>query len=163
MITSNLQVMGGNGSYIVSVGGVPMDKRTHTDTNYRVDGHKVLVQTKNPLQRKCPVNSNSENPIYLCGTTDKNGKIRITTIGVYDNHKLVYSIDIEYDKKGDIIPYSNGGKGTTHAHKWPVNSSSGDVGRKSHDPKNSLPYGRKYVELLKNIADFNKKGKIWKQ
>ncbi len=62
--------MGGNGAYIASEGGVPAYKRTHTDTDYRVDGHKVLVQSKNPLQKKCPVNSNSENPIYLCGTTD---------------------------------------------------------------------------------------------
>lgn len=154
--------MGGNGAYIASEGGVPAYKRPHTDTDYRVDGHKVLVQSKNPLQKKCPVNSNSENPIYLCGTTDKDGKVKITTIGVYKDHKLVYSIDIEYDKNGNVIPYANGGKGTTHAHKWPTDESSGDVGRKSHNPKNSLPYSHDFDKLLHDISDFNKKGKIWK-
>lgn len=162
MITSNQLGMGGNGAYIASEGVVPMSKRTHSDTNYRIDGHKVLVQAKNPHQRKSPVNSNSENPIYICGTTDKTGRIQITTIGVYRNHKLVLSIDIEYDKNGNIIPFANGGKGTTHAHRWPTDSKNGIVGRKSHDPRNSLPYGHKYDKLLQKIAEFNKDGKIWK-
>lgn len=155
--------MGGNGAYIASEGGVPIGNRTHTDTEYRIDGHKVLVQTGNPGQNKTPMNSNSENPIYLCGKTDKEGKVTVTTIGIYEKHRLVMTIDIKYDKEGNVIPYSNGGKGTTHAHKWPTDNSSGAVGRKPHDSKNVLSYGHKYDELLKKIMEFNKKGKTWKQ
>ena len=44
--------MGGNGAYIASEGGVPMRNRTHNDTEYRIDGHKVLVQAGNPKQKK---------------------------------------------------------------------------------------------------------------
>ena len=65
MTTLNQQAMGGNGAYIASEGGVPMRNRTHNDTEYRIDGHKVLVQAGNPKQKKTPMNSNSENPIYL--------------------------------------------------------------------------------------------------
>lgn len=62
-----------------------------------------------------------------------------------------------------MIPYSSGGKKTTHAHKWPTDNSSGKVGRKPHNPKTVLSYGHKYDELLKKIVEFNKKGKVWKQ
>ena len=153
--------MGGNGAYIASEGGIPVSKRTHTDTDYRVDGHKVLVQSRQPMQNNTPVNSNSENPIYLCGKTDKNGKVTVNTVAIYEKHKLVMTIDLKYDANGDIIPYANGGKGTTHAHRWP-SGSDGEVGRKSHDPRNSLPYDSKYDGLLKKIVEFNKKGNIWK-
>ena len=98
--------MGGNGAYIASEGGVPMRNRTHNDTEYRIDGHKVLVQAGNPKQKKTPMNSNSENPIYLCGKTDKEGKVTITTIGIYEKHKLVMTIDIEYDKNGNVILFA---------------------------------------------------------
>ena len=62
-----------------------------------------------------------------------------------------------------MIPYSSGGNKTTHAHKWPTDNSSGEVGRKPHNPKNVFSYGHKYDELLKKIVEFNKKGKVWKQ
>ena len=95
--------------------------------------------------------------------TDKEGKVTITTIGIYEKHKLVMTIDIEYDKNGNVIPYFSGGKKTTHAHKWPTDNSSGKVGRKPHNPKNVFSYGHKYDELLKKIVEFSKKGKVWKQ
>lgn len=155
--------MGGNGAYIPSERGVPMSKRTHRDTNYRIDGHKVLVQAQNPIQAKIPMNSNSENPIYLCGKIGENGKIIITTIGIYEKHRLVMTIDIKFDKNGDIIPYAERGKGTTHAHLWPEDKYSGNVGRRSHDYKNILPYGREYNDLLEKVSEFNKKGKVWKR
>lgn len=162
MIIINQYTMGGNGAYIVSYNGVPMRNRTHIDTDYRIGGHKVLVQSGNPQQNKTPMNSNSSNPIYLCGKTDKHGKITITTIGIYDKHRLVMTIDIKYNKDGKVIPYSNGGKGTTHAHKWFTDDSLGEVGRKPHDPKNILPYSHKYDELLEKISRFNNKVRVWK-
>lgn len=100
--------MGDNGAYIASKGGVPMRNRTHVDTGYRIDGHKVLVQAGNSRHNKTPMNSNSENPVYLCGKTDKQGKLTVTTIGVYERHRLVMTIDIKYGVDGSVIPFSNG-------------------------------------------------------
>ena len=39
--------MGGNGSYGKALGGVAKKDRTHYDTGYRIDGHKVLVLMEN--------------------------------------------------------------------------------------------------------------------
>lgn len=148
--------MGGNGSYNKSWGGVPTSSRTHIDTGHRIGGHKVLLYAKNDKQTKAPMNSNSPNPVYLCGKVDKKtGKIRITTIAEYKNHKLVKTIDLEYDSNGNVIPYTKGSKKCSHAHKWSTDSN-GSVGRKTHDPKNILPVGKKYSKLMKQIDDFNK-------
>ena len=96
--------MGGNGSYNKSLGGVPIAKRTHTDTNHRVDGHKVLLQTSNNAQSKTPMNSNSESPIYLIGSKNKHtGDIQISTIAVYKNHRISKTIDLIFDKDGKIV------------------------------------------------------------
>lgn len=154
--------MGGNGAYIPSEGGVPINRRTHSDTAYRIDGHKVLVQSRHPMQNNTPVNSNSENPIYLCGKTDKDGIVTINTVAIYRKHRLVMTIDIKFDADGDIIPFANGGKRTTHAHLWP-SVGGGEVGRRPHNPKNSLPYGYEYESLLRKIVEFNKERKIWKR
>ena len=62
--------MGANGSYDKNLGGVPKDKRTHTETGYTVMGHKVLLQKGNESQTKNILNanmgrkpvSNGENP-----------------------------------------------------------------------------------------------------
>lgn len=44
--------MGGNGAYSFFNGGVLSNKRTHTDTFFRIGGHKVLLQKKQPKQRR---------------------------------------------------------------------------------------------------------------
>lgn len=130
--------MGGNGSYNKSLGGVPTAKRTHTDTGYRIDGHKVLLQTSNNAQTKTPMNSNSEAPIYLIGRKDKKtGKISITTIAIYDKHKLHKSIDIKYDKEGNVIPFKKD-KDSSHQHNWNGNTK-GEIGRKKHNKSNIKP------------------------
>ena len=92
--------MGGNGSYSKLLGAVPIAKRTHTDTNHRVDGHKVLLQPSNKLQLKTPMNSNSESPIYLIGSKNKHtGDIQISTIAIYKNHRISKTIDLIFDKE----------------------------------------------------------------
>lgn len=153
--------MGGNGAYIRSESGVPDYKRTHTDIGDRVDGHKVLIQKKNENQVQIPMNSNSDNPKYLCGKVGKDGSITIETIAIYDKHKIVETIDIVIDKNGNFVPYTNGGKNSSHSHKW-EQDDSGNMGRKSHDKSNSLPIDPKYQSLIDAVIAYNKAGKKWK-
>lgn len=160
MITSNQQAMGGNGAYLRSEGGVPAYNRTHTDTNYRVDGHKVLLYSQNAGHNNTPMNSNSENPIYLCGKTEKQSKeITIATIAIYENHRIAESIDLKFDKAGDLIPFKEGGGGS-HMHKW-FEDKKGDMGRKSHDGSNDYSIPSKYADLINEVIIFNKAKKKW--
>lgn len=150
--------MGGNGSYSKTWGGVLTTSRTHVDTGHRIGGHKVLLLAKNNNQTNTPMNSNSPNPVYLCAKVDKKtGALKVTTIAIYKNHKLVKTIDLEFDAKGNVIPYKKGSKKCSHAHKW--NDSNGSIGRKKHDSKNTLPVSNKYNSLIKQIDDFNQKMK----
>lgn len=149
--------MGGNGAYIRSESGVPSYKRTHTDVGDRVDGHKVIVQTEHPSQIKTPMNSNSDNPTYLIAKV-KDGKVCIESIAVYENHKLVETIDIVSDKNGNFVPYSS--SGGSHSHKWKHNED-GNVGRKRHDRSNNLPIPSKYKKLIEDVINYNKSGRKW--
>ena len=79
--------MGGNGSYSSELKGVPLASRTHNEAISRIDGHKILVQKQTETQIKIPMNSNSENPTYLCAKVTKDGYAQITSIAVYENHK----------------------------------------------------------------------------
>ena len=154
--------MGANGSYSKDWGGVPTASRTHSEFDGRIDGHKILVQSSNMSQMKIPMNSNSESPLYLCGVVDtKTGIITIKSIGIYKNHKLVGAIDIVTDKNGNLVTYTDGKK-STHYHNW-QEDSTGNVGRKSHNKKNTLPVDKKFDGLLNKIVEFNKQGHIWKQ
>lgn len=151
--------MGANGSYNKEYGGVPLYARTHTDTGYRVDGHKVLLQKGKEKQSKMPLNSNSEHPIYLVAKL-KDGKVKIQGIGVYENHKLVATIDLKFDADGNLIPF--GTKDGSHLHKW-EEGKDGDMGRDSHNPNNIYPIPSEYMELIKQIVKFNQSNKTWKK
>ena len=154
--------MGGNGSYDKVLGGVVEGKRTHYDTGYRIDGHKVLVLMENINHNKFIMNSNSENPIYLIASIAKNThRLVISGIGIYEKHKLTKSIDLKFDNDGNIIPFDDSENGS-HSHKW-TEISPGVLGRTSHDKSNHLPIDKKYEHLMDRIADFNKQRKIWKQ
>lgn len=160
MTTIILHVMGGNGSYIPSEGGVPAYKRTHDELDRRIDGHKILVQKKSPQQVQVPMNSNSENPLYLCGRINKNTKaVEIVAVGIYKGHKLVKSIDLVYDSNGKLIPYHPDRK-SSHSHDW-KRDEFGKIGRKSGQQSNHLPIDPRYMSLLERITDFNKEKYIW--
>ena len=75
--------MGGNGSYSSELNEVPLASRTHNEAISRIDGHKILVQKRKETQIKIPMNSNSENPTYLCAKVDKDGNVQISSIAVY--------------------------------------------------------------------------------
>ncbi|MBR1808023.1 MAG: hypothetical protein IJ776_01365 [Paludibacteraceae bacterium] len=146
--------MGGNGSFDKNTGGVPVVNRTHDELPNRIDGHKILVQKNNVNQVKLPMNSNSEKPMYLCASVDKTTKeVTIRQIGIYRNHKIVAEIGLEFDKKGNLIPYSKG-KGS-HMHLY-GEDTKGNRSRKAHDKKNTFPVPRKYRKLLKQIELYNK-------
>lgn len=136
--------MGGNGSYTPTTGGVPVASRTHFDTHERIDGHKILIPKVHPWHAKTPMNSNSDNPIYLSTQQDKKtGKLTIKTIAIYENHKLVKTIDVENN-------------GRSHEHKWTIDED-GNIGRKSHKSSNIFKVEKKYQALLEKVLQYNNK------
>lgn len=154
--------MGGNGSYSEGFGGVEIKDRTHYDTEYRISGHKVVVLQDNPSHDKIIMNSNSENPIYLFASADKDtGKLTVSCIGIYKKHKLTESIDLKLDSDGNVLSFDKTEDGS-HAHKW-TEVAPGKIGRERHDKNNHLPIKKKYQSLIDKIAEFNKKGKIWEK
>lgn len=122
--------MGGNCSYDSKAGLVPMDKRTHNDTEYRIDQHKVLLSRENEKLSKNILNSNSLDATYLIAKRCADDTIQIHSINIFDGHHLSYEINIIFDSNGNIVPFNNG-KGT-HAHSWEKDMNTGKLGRKSH-------------------------------
>ncbi len=151
--------MGGNGSYSAAVHGVPDASRIFDEARTRIDGHKILIQKDTETQIKIPMNSNSDNPIYLCAKVDKEGNVQISSIAVYENHKLVKSIDLVFDKDGNVVPFSPNKK-SSHCHVW-NESPSGAVGRKRHDGGNTLPLPNEYKHLIDKIVKYNKEKHKW--
>ena len=152
--------MGGNGSYSKAYRGVPDVKRTHIDTNMRIDGHKVLLQKGNARQSKNIMNSNSENPIYIMARVNDDGIVVVHSVNVYKDHKISLEINLKYDANGNMIPYSkNSGRGC-HAHLWYMNDR-GEYHRKQHDTNNVLNIPSEYEEMVRHIDDFNKKKRKW--
>ena len=153
--------MGGNGSYSPSLKGVASTDRTHYEATSRIDGHKILIQKKSIYQNKTPLNSNSDNPVYLCGKVDKKtGDIKITTIAEYKNHRLVKTIDLVFDKNGNYVGYHGDGKGS-HSHRWKDDLSKNEIGRKSHKKDNILPVPKEYKSLINKITNYNKENHKW--
>ena len=156
--------MGGNSSYSEDLRKVPLDKRSHTDTNMRIGGHKILLQVKNMKQNKNILYSNSDNPIYLIAKADDGGIVQVSTLNVFKNHEISLEINLEFDDKGDFIPYSDSKAKmkTSHSHLWYKNSK-GEFGRKRHDKGNMFDIPSEYQDLIDKIVEFNKKKNIWKK
>lgn len=152
MIIGGHRIMGGNGSYGKEYGGVPLAKRSHIDTSFRVKGHKVLVLAENTSHAKIPMNSNSESPIYLVAKVNEHGELLISSVAIYEDHKVAKVIDLRFDKDGKSMSYGNG-KGT-HMHNWQENNN-GDMGRKSHDKNNIYPVEGRYEDLVEEIVKLN--------
>ena len=148
--------MGGNYSYNKALGGVPESLRTHVEQPYRIEGHKILLQKGNETRVKIPMNSNSESPIYLGAHKLEDGTLEITTFGIYENHKCIGQVDLEFDSNGNYKPYVKGDPKTSHFHEFYENPESGLISRKSHSEQNCLPIDSKYMELIKEIVKFNK-------
>lgn len=140
--------MGGNGSYSKRAREIPLPKRTHKEDAERIDGHKILANKEKMDHKKTPMNSNSENPIYLCSVVDKiTQEVKITTIAIYENHRLVKTIDLDH--------------GIMHEHLW-EHKDDGDVGRIRHKISNIHPVESQYLELVGKVEKFNKEKHTWK-
>lgn len=153
--------MGGNYSYKKELGGIPEYLRTHDELKSRIEGHKILLQKSNERRVKIPMNSNSESPIYLGAHRKDDDSIEITTFGIYEKHKCVAQVDLEFDSNGNYKPYVKGDSKTSHSHEFSENSNTGIVGRKSHDPKNCDPVDDRYARLIQKIVEFNKAKHKW--
>ena len=156
--TNKIKKMGANGSYDKKMGGVPKDKRTHTETGYTVLGHKVLVQTGNEDQTKNIMNSNSKDSIYLMAKLNEDGTLTILNVNVNKGHKIGTEINLVFDSHGNLVPF-NGKKSGSHSHQW-EEKTDGNMGRKPA-PKGGnshLPISEEFKPLLDAIVEFNKKG-----
>lgn len=147
--------MGGNSSYSADWGGVPKASRTHTDSGYRIDKHKVVFLAKNAAQKKNILNSNSPDVTYLIACKDKEGNIKIHSVNIYDGHHLKCEINLEFDSKGNVISYNKSNKGS-HSHYWHKDPADGLLKRKKHDKSNIFAIDSKYNSLIKKIEKFNK-------
>ncbi len=148
--------MGANGSYDKKLGGVPKDKRTHTETGYTVMGHKVLLQTGIESQTKNIMNSNSDNSIYLMAKLNEDGTLTILNVNTNKNHKISTEINLVFDSQGNLVPY-NGKKSGSHSHQW-EEKSDGNMLREpvSKNGNSHLPIPDVFTPLNNAIVKFNK-------
>ena len=156
--------MGANGSYDKKLGGVPKDKRTHTETGYTIMGHKVLLQTGKESQTKNIMNSNTDNSIYLMAKLNEDGTLAIWDININKGNKIKTDINLKFDSHGNLIPY-NGKESASHSHKW-IEKPNGDMARKpsSNGENTHLPISDEFKPLLDAIVKFNKqKNKLKKK
>ena len=98
--------MGANGSYDKNLGGVPKDKRTHTETGYTVLGFKVLLQTGKEKQTSNILNSNSKDATYLIAKLNEDDTLSILHINVNKGHQLDTEINLVFDTHGNLAPYN---------------------------------------------------------
>lgn len=156
--------MGANGSYDKNLGGVPPKKRTHTETGYTIEGHKVLLQTGKESQTKNIMNSNTDNSVYLMAKQNEDGTLTILNINANKSHKIGTEINLVFDSHGNLVPF-NGKKSGSHSHQW-EEQSDGNMGRKPV-PKGGnshLPIPDEYKSLVDKMVHFNKqKNKIKKK
>lgn len=154
--------MGGNGVTLIRI-QKPLVDDSHIDSSYRILGHKVIIQKDNINQVKIPTVSKSKNPLYLCARVEKaTGHIDISSIAIYKDYTIVESIDIVTDRDGNHIPFRDGGKHSSHMHKW-GKDASGSIGRKPHAKGNFHPIEAKYDLLIAKIIEFNKAQHRWIQ
>ena len=152
--------MGGNGSYSKTYRGVPDAKRTHIDTNMRIEGHKVLLQKGDVEQSKNVMNANSATPIYIIARVKGDGTVVVHSVNVYKDHKISLEMNFMYDANGNMIPYRANSEKGSHAHHWYANDN-GEYHRKQHDKNNVIDIPSEYKELVKHIDEFNKKKIKW--
>lgn len=145
--------MGGNSSYSKGWGDVPNNKRTHEETGYLIDCHKVLLTKENYRLSKNILNSNSANATYIIAKKLKDGTIQAHSINIFDGHNLKYEINLVFDSNGNIVSSYNNGKGS-HAHLW-SKYTNGILRRVSHDKSNSFHIDSKYEYLIEKIIEFN--------
>lgn len=148
--------MGANGAYNKTLGRIKAKNRTHREYHDRIKGHKILLLNANQRHVSLPVNSNSDSPIYLGAKKIGSDAVEITTIGIYEKHKLIGQIDLKFDKSGNIVPYERGNGNSSHFHYFKTDPTTGKVSRKSHDKTNTYEIDSEWNELCNAVAEYNK-------
>ena len=124
-------------------------------------GNKKVI-TSVHANKKIPMNSFKSRLYYITTPNEPN---RIVAIAFYNRHthKIVKSIDLIYDKSGNLIPFKQvKRKGKirivgTHTHSWSENKENGKMGRKSHDKKNFSKPTQTDKKFIKKALKFNLK------
>lgn len=154
--------MGGNGARAhYNKGTLDEYHGTRFEKIGEIDGTKVIsVSTQS--NTAVPMESFTSSMYYVTSPKDAT---EIEHITFYDkNGNIKVSIDMEYDKDGNIIPFHtifHKGKihvKGTHMHKWALNDN-GDSGRKSHAANNVFPINRYYKRFVNRVINYNKKHK----
>lgn len=147
--------MGGNGSFYNEQinGGKNAGQLTHYEYDGDIDGYKIVVQRKDIHQKANIVNSRKADTIYLIASVKKGEIVKIQDINIYKDHKLVESIDLKFDEKGNMSSKS-------HSHLW--GDDNGVINRISHLGTNEFPINDKYMPLISKVVEFNKEKHKWK-
>lgn len=152
--------MGGNGAYDYY--------RNYALDIYQKDrfkeigkiGNNKVVTTSVNNNTSIPMNSYNSKMYYV---TSPNDPTKIDTIAFYSGrtHKIVKSIDLIYDKSGNLVPFKQvKRKGKihkvgTHTHNWSGNKEKGEVGRKSHDKNNFFEPSKADMKFIKKALKYN--------
>lgn len=157
--------MGGNGAYAKYL-MYALD--TYHGERFKEVGHigegKNRVSVVTSATKKTdstPMNSFESLTYYVVKPGDHS---RITTIAFYDkrSHRIKKSIDLKYDKKGNLLEYKvvirKGRKHTigSHWHKWSLKNKK-NAGRKSHDSKNVYALTKAEKQYIKKALSYNAK------
>lgn len=106
------------------------------------------------------MNSFNSKMYYVTSLDDPT---KIVSIAFYSGriHKIVKSIDLVYDKSGNLVPFKQvKRKGKihkvgTHTHNWSGNKEKGKVGRKSHDKNNFFEPTKSDMKFIKKALKYN--------
>ena len=128
-----------------------------------IGNNKVVSSSVND-NTSIPMNSFTSKMYYITSPDNPN---QIVAIAFYSGrtHKIVKSIDLIFDKSGNLVPFKEiKRKGKvhkvgTHTHKWPGNKEKGNVGRKAHDKNNFYEPTKADMKFIKKALKYNKKKK----
>lgn len=156
--------MGGNGSsYHYLNYSLDIYSGDRFETVGMIGNNKVVASSVS-VNTSIPMNSFTSKMYYVTSPGDPT---RIVAIAFYNGRtkKIVKSIDLVYDKAGNLVPFKQiKRKGKTHTigthtHKWPGNKEKGKVGRKSNDKNNHFEPTKSDMRFIKKVLKYNQEHK----
>ena len=123
-------------------------------------GNNKVVSTSVKKKTSIPMNCFTSKMYYVTSPDDPT---KIVAIAFYSGrtHKIVKSIDLVYDKSGNLVPFKQvkrkgkNHKVGTHTHNWSGNKEKGEVGRKSHDKNNFFEPSKSDMKFIKKALKYN--------
>lgn len=130
--------MGGRGSFNKEAKSIPIENRQYTQIG-SFNGIKIIdgITIKNG---KPPVMSNTANTVYAVWS--KNAK-RIKHVLYYKDHVLYKAVDLDGAQ--------------SHWHKVYIDSTTGEIGRKTHDKDNIFALSPSQWKLVNTLNKWKKK------